>query len=196
MAQRNQSGAGARIVRRSTGTGSLLKEAARALLDRLCRLSTSIMPDEEPSSLRSPPSTAQSGGRRCLRMLDKLSARGRARHTGYGREPVIHDLRLATEAGRHSLTGVRPQAHGFAALPSSPPSRTSCARRFTTACRWSSNKKPGRFGLGSSLRMPPRSRLKALLAPFLSEAMICWPVSARGWNVKNNDSSLIEPIAA
>jgi putative SOS response-associated peptidase YedK len=40
------------------------------------------------------------------------------------------------------------------------------------------------------------STLKALLAPFLSEAMICWSVSARGWNVKNNDSSLIEPIAA
>jgi len=26
--------------------------------------------------------------------------------------------------------------------------------------------------------------------------MICWPVSARVGNVKNNDSSLIEPIAA
>jgi len=26
--------------------------------------------------------------------------------------------------------------------------------------------------------------------------MICWPVSARVGNVKNNDSSLIEPVAA
>src|SRR6476619_2617197 len=40
------------------------------------------------------------------------------------------------------------------------------------------------------------SRLKALLAPFPSEEMTCWPVSARVGNVKNNDSSVIEPIAA
>jgi putative SOS response-associated peptidase YedK len=38
--------------------------------------------------------------------------------------------------------------------------------------------------------------LKALLAPFPSEAMTCWPVSARVGNVKNNDPSLIEPLAA
>jgi putative SOS response-associated peptidase YedK len=38
--------------------------------------------------------------------------------------------------------------------------------------------------------------LKALLAPYPSEAMICWPVSARVGTVKNNDPSLIEPIAA
>jgi hypothetical protein len=29
-----------------------------------------------------------------------------------------------------------------------------------------------------------------------SDGMICWPVSARVGNVKNNDPSLIEPIAA
>jgi putative SOS response-associated peptidase YedK len=40
------------------------------------------------------------------------------------------------------------------------------------------------------------SRLKALLAPFPSEQMTCWPVSARVGNVKNNDPGLIEPIAA
>jgi putative SOS response-associated peptidase YedK len=39
------------------------------------------------------------------------------------------------------------------------------------------------------------SRLKALLSPYPSEEMICWPVSARVGNVKNNDPSLIEPIA-
>ena len=38
-------------------------------------------------------------------------------------------------------------------------------------------------------------QLKALLAPHPSEDMICWPVSARVGNVKNNDPSLIEPIA-
>jgi len=39
-------------------------------------------------------------------------------------------------------------------------------------------------------------QLKALLAPYPSVAMTCWPVSARVGNVKNNDPSLIEPIAA
>jgi hypothetical protein len=39
------------------------------------------------------------------------------------------------------------------------------------------------------------TQLKALLAPYPSEDMICWPVSARVGNVKNNDPSLIEPIA-
>jgi len=38
--------------------------------------------------------------------------------------------------------------------------------------------------------------LKALLAPCPSEEMTCWPVSAQVGNVKNNDPSLIEPIAA
>ena len=37
---------------------------------------------------------------------------------------------------------------------------------------------------------------KALLAPYPSEDMISWPVSARVGNVKNNDPSLTEPIAA
>ena len=39
-------------------------------------------------------------------------------------------------------------------------------------------------------------QLKALLAPYPSEDMVCWPVSARVGNVKNNDPSLIEPVAA
>jgi putative SOS response-associated peptidase YedK len=38
--------------------------------------------------------------------------------------------------------------------------------------------------------------LKALLAPYRSDAMIFWPVSARVGNVRNNDSSLIEPVTA
>jgi putative SOS response-associated peptidase YedK len=40
------------------------------------------------------------------------------------------------------------------------------------------------------------SMLKAMLTPLPSEQMTCWPVSARVGNVKNNDASLIEPIAA
>ena len=38
--------------------------------------------------------------------------------------------------------------------------------------------------------------LKALLAPFPSDEMTCWPVSTRVGNVKNNDATLIDPIAA
>jgi putative SOS response-associated peptidase YedK len=38
-------------------------------------------------------------------------------------------------------------------------------------------------------------QLKALLAPYPSAAMTCLPVSPRVGNVKNNDASLIEPIA-
>jgi putative SOS response-associated peptidase YedK len=36
--------------------------------------------------------------------------------------------------------------------------------------------------------------LKALLAPYPSEEMVCWPVSPRVGNVKNNDPDLVEPI--
>ena len=39
-------------------------------------------------------------------------------------------------------------------------------------------------------------QLKALLAAYPLEEMICWRVSARVGNVKNNDPSLIEPLAA
>ena len=38
-------------------------------------------------------------------------------------------------------------------------------------------------------------RLKALLGPIPADEMTCWPVSQRVGNVKNNDPSLIEPVA-
>ena len=38
-------------------------------------------------------------------------------------------------------------------------------------------------------------QLKAMLAPYPSEKMTCWPVSPRVGSVKNNDPSLIEPIS-
>ena len=41
--------------------------------------------------------------------------------------------------------------------------------------------------------LPP---LKSLLAPYPSEDMVSWPVGTRVGNVKNNDPTLIEPIAA
>lgn len=39
------------------------------------------------------------------------------------------------------------------------------------------------------------SQLKAQLAPYPSEDMICWPVSPRVGNVKNNDPGLVEPVS-
>ena len=38
--------------------------------------------------------------------------------------------------------------------------------------------------------------LRSLLAPYPADEMIRWPVSARVGNVRNNDASLIEPLAA
>jgi putative SOS response-associated peptidase YedK len=40
------------------------------------------------------------------------------------------------------------------------------------------------------------AELKALLAPYPSDEMICWLVSPLVGNVNNNDPSLIEPVAA
>jgi putative SOS response-associated peptidase YedK len=40
-----------------------------------------------------------------------------------------------------------------------------------------------------------RSGKQPLLAPYPADRMIAWPVSAHVGNVRNNDSSLIEPVA-
>src|SRR5208282_3896672 len=39
-----------------------------------------------------------------------------------------------------------------------------------------------------------RARPEILLVPYPSDRMVCWPVSRRVGNVKNNDPPLIEPI--
>jgi putative SOS response-associated peptidase YedK len=52
----------------------------------------------------------------------------------------------------------------------------------------------GRPGSGEEPADP--RQLKALLVPYPSGGMTCWPVSPRVGNVKNNEPSLIEPIAA
>jgi putative SOS response-associated peptidase YedK len=46
--------------------------------------------------------------------------------------------------------------------------------------------------LGEEPPDPPQP--KALLAPYPSEAMTCWPVRAGVGDVKNNDPSLIDPL--
>jgi putative SOS response-associated peptidase YedK len=37
-------------------------------------------------------------------------------------------------------------------------------------------------------------QIKAPLGPYPAEDMVCWPVSARVGNVKNDDPGLVEPI--
>jgi len=55
------------------------------------------------------------------------------------------------------------------------------------------HQRPGRHG---SARKPADERdLKSVLVPYPSDRMVCWPVSRRVGNVKNNDPPLIEPIA-
>ena len=56
--------------------------------------------------------------------------------------------------------------------------------------------KPEAWPLWLGERPADVPQLKALLAPYPADDMICWPVSARVGNVRNNDSSLIEPVAA
>ena len=46
--------------------------------------------------------------------------------------------------------------------------------------------------LGEAAAEP--KHLKALLTPYPAEEMVAWPVSPRVGNVRNNDSSLIEPV--
>jgi putative SOS response-associated peptidase YedK len=41
-----------------------------------------------------------------------------------------------------------------------------------------------------------RAAAQGAAGPCPADDLICWPVSARVGNVRNNDSSLIEPVAA
>ena len=90
-------------------------------------------------------------------------------------------------------TGARPLVSGFAAAIVTTTPNELCAELH--------NRMPVVLGpetwpvwLGEEPADP--RRLKAILAPCPSELMTCWPVSARIGNVKNNDPSLIEPVAA
>ena len=67
----------------------------------------------------------------------------------------------------------------------------SYAPSCTTGCRWSLVPRRGRNGLGRS--QPTLANSRPCFPP--AEEMTCSPVSARVGNVKNNDPSLIEPVA-
>jgi putative SOS response-associated peptidase YedK len=56
--------------------------------------------------------------------------------------------------------------------------------------------KPEAWSLWLGEEPAEQADLRAMLKPFPSEEMTCWPVSSRVGNVRNNDATLIEPIAA
>ena len=62
-----------------------------------------------------------------------------------------------------------------------------------TACRSSLTAENWPIWLGEVTADP--DRLKGLLASYPANNMVIWPVDRRVGNVKNNDPSLIEPIA-
>jgi putative SOS response-associated peptidase YedK len=53
---------------------------------------------------------------------------------------------------------------------------------------------PGAWPASLGEQPADEAHLKALLAPYPSEEMVCWGVSPRVGNVKNNDPDLVEPI--
>src|ERR1700720_2062289 len=79
MAHRNQSGAGARIVRRSAGTASLLKEAARALIALACFSFIHIISEKGPAHSVTPRQQRDLAVRGASSMLEHPASRsGRA----------------------------------------------------------------------------------------------------------------------
>src|ERR1700738_1748604 len=93
---------------------------------------------------------------------------------------IEYDAELAARAtANFAQTPHARVVHGMA--------RESCSNPPT-----SSMSMPARWGPRIYRAHPRGARLRM---PYPSEEMICWPVSARVGNVKNNDPSLIEPIA-
>jgi putative SOS response-associated peptidase YedK len=131
--------------------------------------------------------------RRCLVPVDNFYEWA---NTVTGKQPyaiALADRRLMALAGLwetwRSLAGER--VRSFAIITTTP----------NELCAEIHNRMPVILGsetwpawLGEEPADPPR--LKALLAPYPSATMTCWPVSTRVGNAKNNDPSLIEPVAA
>jgi hypothetical protein len=101
---------------------------------------------------------------------------------------VLDDL------GRETMTAVAERSHAdiLADAPLAPGPVSVNSATFGAVALLLPLRR-GRPGLGEEPADP--RQLKALLAPYPSEEMTCWPVSARVGNVKNNDLTLIEPLA-
>jgi putative SOS response-associated peptidase YedK len=131
--------------------------------------------------------------RRCLVPVDNFYE---WKQMGTGKQPYVIAL---SNRGLMALAGLwenwRSPAgewmRTFAIITTAP--NELCAELHN---RMPSVLKPAAWPLWLGEEPAEPAELKALLKPFPSEEMTCWPVSARVGNVKNNDPSLIERIAA
>jgi hypothetical protein len=90
--------------------------------------------------------------RRCLVPLDSFYE---WKKIGTGKQTYAIRARRPSPDGHGRVMGNLAVAGGrenFAALPSSPPSRTNCAPSSTTACPWCWSRRPGRRGWANSRR--------------------------------------------
>jgi putative SOS response-associated peptidase YedK len=129
--------------------------------------------------------------RRCLVPLDSFYE---WKKTGTGKQPyaiALKDRRLMGMAGLWE-TWRSPAGERIRSFTHHPAERT--VRRAPQPMPVVLKPQAWPLWLGEQPAEVPQ--LKALLAPYPSKDMICWPVSPRVGNVKNNDPSLIEPIAA
>jgi len=131
--------------------------------------------------------------RRCLMPVNNFYE---WKKTGTGKQPyaiALADRGLMALAGLwenwRSPTGE--WVRSFAIITTAP--NELCAELHN---RMPAVLKPEAWALWLGEEPAEQAELKALLKPFPSEEMTCWPVSSRVGNVRNNDASLIEPIAA
>ena len=131
--------------------------------------------------------------RRCLVPVDSFYE---WKITGTGKQPyaiALFDRRLMALAGlwENWRSPAGEWVRSFAIITTTP--NELCAELHN---RMPVVLKPETWTVWLGEERADASALKAVLASLPSEEMTCWPVSARVGNVKNNDPSLIEPIAA
>ena len=114
---------------------------------------------------------------------------------GYSEPPNYRSSSRSASRPMCSSARSVPTCRNPTASPSSP--RTTCQKCCSAS--------PCRRSTASAILAPEvwpawlgeepadEPQLKSFLAPYPSDEMICWPVSPRVGNVKNNDPSLIEP---
>ena len=131
--------------------------------------------------------------RRCLVPVDNFYE---WKKTATGKQPyaiALSDRRLMALAGlwENWRSPAGEWVRTFAIITTAPNELCAELHNRTPAVL-----KPEVWSLWLGEEPADQDELKALLTPFPSEEMTCWPVSSRVGNVRNNDASLIEPIAA